>query len=123
MKMLIYNCFQFGSNNLLGYPIYNSRNAQWTHFTVSFRNQYFSYRFGKIAPTRHPVPQRVQIFAWVLSDLLNAYSVNTCRTFVCFHLLESFVYLQPTYRLRPVLFIKNHPQFSLSCYTINQLTK
>jgi hypothetical protein len=42
---------------------------------------------------------------------------------VGFHSLECLVYLQPAYRLRPVLFIKNHPQITLSCYTINQLFK
>src|SRR5690606_13436595 len=77
MKMLVNNCLQFSSNNLLGYSVHYRGYAQWTHFTVSFRNQYLSYWFRKIAPTRHPVPQRIQILAWVLSYLLNAYSVNT----------------------------------------------
>jgi len=113
--------FQFSFNDHLSYPVCHRGNAQGSHFTIGFWYQLLSYCRGKVASAGKPVPYRVKVFPWLTVHCLNGYTINTGTLSFCSHQFESF----PDFRLFnriPLLFLfKNHPQFSLSCYTKRNL--
>jgi hypothetical protein len=69
----------------------------------------------------HPAPYRVKVFPWIARYGINGHTINTGTFAICSHFFESLPNFPSLNRLRLLFLVKNHTQFSLSCYSIRNV--
>ena len=80
MKNFFHHWFQIILDHSLPDPVRNSWNAEWPFATLLFVNEHRSYRWWKIAPRCHAIPDFVQIIRQVFIEHINALFVYSCTS-------------------------------------------